>query len=145
MHSFPKVWTYIGRCLVFLCPVIILVGNLYTKNSSAAAWLQKKGTVPLLPAAWEAELTTYFWLVAWFGRESANLESFHGADFLQCASSFPTKIMQAESLALNILEQQKLLVPPEKKVFPGLCGIKEGFNGDKFNWQYCIFVFTISN
>lgn len=66
----------------------------------------------MLPAASEAELTTFFQLATWFGRESANLESFHGADFLKCTSSFPTKIMQAGSLALSILEQQKLLVPP---------------------------------
>lgn len=89
-----------------------MVENLCTKNCSAAAWLQKKGTLPLLPAASEAELTTFFQLATWFGRESANLESFHGADFLKCTLSFPTEIMQAGSLALSILEQQKLLVPP---------------------------------
>lgn len=54
----------------------------------------------------------FFWLATWFARESATLESFHGAHFLKCTSSFPTEIMQAESLALNILEQQELLVPP---------------------------------
>jgi len=83
-----------------------LVGNLGTKNCSEAPWLQKNGILPLLPAASEAEMTAFFQLVTSLGRETANMESFHGADFLKCTSSFPTKTMQVESLALRIFEQK---------------------------------------
>lgn len=90
--------------------------------------------------SWNDNFFLFFQVSIWFGRESANLESFHGADFLKYTSSFPTKIMQAESLALSIWEQQKLLVPPavliKRKKKPSFVWYQR--SRDKFKWQYCI-------
>lgn len=61
------------------------------KKKSATAWLQKKGTLQLLPQRWNWPV---FQLATWFGRGSNNLESFHGADFWKHTFSFLTNFMQ---------------------------------------------------
>lgn len=103
--SLPKVWTHIGRC-----PVITLSGNLCPKNLFSSYLVTEERDTSIAgcsPRGWTDRL---FDSCLPGLKESANLESLHGA--LKCTSSFPTKIVQAESSALSILEQQKLLVPP---------------------------------